>query len=121
MDVLVVLESLQHRCITADVGNQTQFDLGVIRRQKGMLIITRDESAAHFGTFGGAHRNVLQVGVIRTQTARGSQCLIERGMDAARAGIDHFGQRVYVSRLEFGQPPEVQDGLNDREFRRQLQ
>ena len=91
------------------MGEQAQFDLGIIGRQQNLARIG-DERLADLAAFLGAHRDVLQVRVGGREASGLSDRHGKAGMDAARGRVDGRLQRFGIGRAELGQGAPVDDG-----------
>ena len=80
----------------------------------------RDERAADRATLLGAHRDVLQVGIVRRQPPGRRARLVVRRVHAAVARIDRERQRVEIRRLELGECPVLEQARRERMFARQI-
>ena len=72
------------------VRHDAQLDLRVVGRQQHVAL-GRDERLADAASFGRADRDVLQVRILRRQSAGGRHCLVVTGVYAARLRIDLLG------------------------------
>ncbi len=99
MDVLALVKCPEQRGVFRQVRHDPQFDLRIIGRDED-VIGRRDEGLANAAALRGAHRDVLQVGIVRREPPGDGRSLGERGVHAARARIDHLRQLVRVRRLE---------------------
>ena len=70
--------------IVGQVGQQSQFDLRIVRRQEQVIGIPRHESAPDLAPELGADRYVLQIRIRARQAPGGSHRLVVRGVDEAR-------------------------------------
>ena len=95
MDVVPFAESLYHVWVAAQVGHDTQFDLGIVGREE-FTTRFRDKSLADFFAFLVAYRDVLQVRVTAAQSSGRGNGLIEGGVDMSGFGIDKLGQGIDV-------------------------
>ncbi|VTR68523.1 hypothetical protein DESC_710019 [Desulfosarcina cetonica] len=108
VDILVLLEGLDENRILRTVGQDAQFDLGVIRREQ-LPAATRNEGLADFAPLFGADGDILQVGIAAAQPAGGRHGLVEGGVDAARFRMDQLQEGVGIGRFQFGQGAMAQD------------
>ena len=82
------------------MGEHPQLDLGVIGRHKPPAVDAGHERRPDLLPLGGTDRDVLEVGVARTQPAGGGDGLVEGGVDPAGAGINERRQRIDIGALE---------------------
>src|SRR5699024_5800070 len=107
-DVGAFAEGALHALVAGQVRHDPQFDLRVVRGQH--LVAGRgDEGLADAPALGGAHRDVLQVGVGRGQAAGGHGGLVIAGVHAAGARVDDVGQFFGIGRAQFGQAAVIGD------------
>ena len=95
MDVVPFAESLYHVRVAAQMGHDTQFDLGVVGREE-FTTWFRDKSLTDFFAFLVAYRDVLQVRVTAAQPSGCGNGLIEGGVDMSGFGIDKLRQGIDV-------------------------
>ena len=96
-----------------DLGEQPQLDLRIVRRHQ--LVAGRgDEGAADLAAVLGAHRNVLQVRLVRRQPPGGGRGQRVGRVHAMGLRMDVFRQRVGIGRFQFRDLPPFQNLL--REF-----
>ena len=102
MDVLARRERLLERWHVGHMRRQPQFDLAVIGREQHVAGLG-DERIADLAAEFGADRDVLQVGIGRTQPPglRADQAVA--GVDAPRRWIDRRLQRLGICRFELRQ------------------
>ena len=98
MDVFVVLEGFQEAGVAGEVRQDAQLDLRIVRGEQHRLRpeVTRDKCAPDRVTEVGAHRDVLQVRVLRRKASRGRDHLVEVGVDASGIGMHKRRQRIDV-------------------------
>ena len=113
MHVLAAGEGFEQARIVRQVRHDAQLDLRIVGAGD-TATGRRDEGRADAPAFGGAHGNVLQVGLGRCQPAGDGDGLREAGMDAAGRGIDHLRQLVGVGVLELGDAAVVEDQPRQR-------
>ena len=77
MDVMAVAEGLFQAVDSGDMGEDAQFDLGIVRATRTFALF-RDKRLADAAAFLGADRDVLQVGIGRGEAARAGTCLMNR-------------------------------------------
>ncbi len=113
MHVLALGEGFQQARVVGEVGHDAQLDLRIVGADD--TVIRRcDEGGADTATFGGADRDVLQVGVGRGQPAGDGGGLAEAGMHAAGGRVDHLRQLVGVGVLQLGETAMFEDLLRQR-------
>ena len=114
VNVLLILKGLQHVLFTADLGNEAQLNLRIIRCQKDVVFVAGNKCFTYPRTLFCPDRDILNVRIAAAQPPGGYQSLVEGGMNASAARVDQFGQRIDVGRAQFGQPPVAQDLVDDR-------
>ena len=119
VDVLVGGERAQQSLITRQVRHDPQFDLRVIGRQQQMAG-GRDESLADAPSLGTADRDVLQVGIGRTQAPGRRHRLVVRGVHAPRRGVDLQRQFLGVGRAQLGERAILEDQFGQGVFEGQF-
>ena len=82
------------------VGQHAQFDLRIVGRQQDPAPLPRHKGRADLPAGLGPHGDVLQVRVAGAEAPGRGHGLMERGVDAARAWMDHLRQGVHVRPLE---------------------
>src|SRR3990170_1865819 len=82
MDVLTLLECRCQQLIPGHVGQDTEFDLRVIRRQEQTPLVRRKGLPAPLSHIR-PYRDVLEIGLTARQPPCGGYCLAEGGMHAA--------------------------------------
>ena len=88
MDVVAQIEVSDHGGVLAQVGDDAQFDLAVVCRQECVFWTAWHEGATDFAAFLSAHGDVLQVGVVRTQTPRSRHGLVVGGVNQPVFRVD---------------------------------
>ena len=91
MNIRSALESLDHMRVTAQVGHDTKFDLGVVGREEEAIRIVRDKCLTDLTTQIVPYRNVLQVRIGRAEASGRCYRLVERGMYLSGLRIDQLG------------------------------
>src|SRR5260370_41275677 len=99
--------------------HDAQLDLRVIRGQQ-YLSLLRDEGGANLPPQLGADRNVLQVGIARTEPPRGRAGLRKAGVQSPGSRMDQSRKRVHIRRLELGDFPVLDDLRGKRALRGQF-
>ena len=97
----------QQALVARNVRHDAQLDLRIIGRHD-QAARRGDESFADAAAFGGAHRDVLQIGIVRGQPAGHRHRLRIVGVHAAGARIDHLRQLVGIGGFQLGQAAIVQ-------------
>ena len=93
--------SFQQSGITGNVRHDAQLDLRIIGRDD--TVAGRcDKSFANTTAFGGAYRNVLQIGFVAGKPPRYGYSLSIIGMHAPGRGIHHARKLVRISGLQLG-------------------
>ena len=113
MDIVAEVEVSDHSGVLAQVCDDAQLDLAVVGGKQCVCLTARHEGATDFAALRGAHRYVLQVRVVGTQSSSGRNCLIIGSMYQSVLRIDQRWKRVKVSRFQFGERPVVQNLLDD--------
>ncbi len=93
--------------VTGEVRHDAHLYLGVVGREQGLVPRADDERPADLAALGGAHRDVLQVGVGRGQPAGRRDHLVERRVDPAGV-VDHRDERIH-HRAQPGDVPVAQE------------
>ena len=108
LNVLSFGECQRQLLVLAEMGQQTQLDLRIVRRQQAPAF-TGHKRLPDLLALLAPHRDILKVGVARTQTARRRYGLVKRGVDAASLLVHHLRQRIDVGALQLGDLPVLQD------------
>ena len=116
MNVVTKFKILNHGWVATEMGDDTQLDLGIVGGHQSVFRTTRHKGATDLTSVGGTHRNVLQVGIVGTQTSRGCHRLIERGVNQAVLGINQGGKCVEIGGFQLGVRTVFQNGIDDRMF-----
>ena len=90
------------------MGHDAQLDLAVVGAGD-QAAGGSHKGLAHAPALGGAHRDVLQVGLVAGQPPRDRHSLRIVGVYPAGARVRQLGQFVGVGALELGQAPMLQD------------
>ena len=96
MDVGSAAESFDHMFIFAQMRHDAEFDLRIVGGEEDAVFIVGDECLADLTSQVVTDRDVLQVGVRRTQTAGRSHGLVEGSVHFTCPGPDQFGQGIDV-------------------------
>ena len=129
VDILAPLEGGDQVLVAAEVGQDAEFHLRVVRADQDRLLVREeavrravvgDERAAHLAPEFGADRDVLQVGVDRAEPPGRRDRLVVGGVDTPRLRVDHRRQRVDVGRLQLAELAEFEDRIDDRVLVAQL-
>ena len=115
VDILIGAEGVEQGGVLADVGQDAQFDLGVVAGEE-LPAGAGDEAAPDLLADVAADGDVLQVGVAAGEAASDGPGLAEAGMDTAVVRVHHFGQGVDVGAFEFAQFAVFQQGFDDAPF-----
>ena len=107
MNVDAVGEGLLQLRDIGHMGQHAQFDLAVVGADQ-LRSGRRHEGGADLAALLGAHRDVLQIGFGRGETARGGCRHRVAGVDAAGLRVDVARQRVGIGRAQLGQLPPVE-------------
>src|ERR671912_55783 len=99
MNVFAFLKSLQHHFILRDVGQQSQFKLGIVGRNN-FVSLFGDEGPPDAASQFCANGYVLKVWIAGRETSGGGHCLIQQTMDSA-IRRDLMWKRVCVNAFEF--------------------
>ena len=118
VDVLAGGERTDQPRVLGQMSDAAQLDLVVVGDAQP-IPGGRNKYLAKQAALFGAHRDVVQVGLVRAQTPGASDRLVERGMDAA---VDrHLGQQpLPIGRTQLLDLPVAQQVLDDRMFAAQL-
>ena len=119
VDVFIALKGLDQRGISAHMGEDAQFDLGVIGRKQARPAFG-DERLSDLPPDLGAYGDVLEVRLTARKPAGRGHGLVERGVKPAGFRIDHQRKRVDIGRLEFCERSVFQDLSRQRMDRRQF-
>ena len=119
VNVLAVAESLQQPRILRNMRHDAQFDLRVVGRNDAAAGLG-NESLTHAPPLGGAHRNVLQIGLGTRKASRDGRRLAEGCVHAMIRWIGHLRQFVGIGILEFRKCPKLQDELGQRIVEREF-
>ncbi len=95
MDILIFQKCFYQNVIFGIVGQDAQFDLGIIGGNK-IPVPARNESLTNFATFFGADGDILQVRVRTAQTPGGSHGLIVGGVNPSGPGVDQINQCIGI-------------------------
>ena len=118
VDVLAGRERRDEARVLGQVGDAAQLDLVVVGDQQ-LAARRRHERPAERAAHLGAHRDVVQVGLVGRQPAGAGHGLVERGVDAPVGG--HLGQQpLAVGRAQLLDLAVAQQVLDDRVLARQL-
>ena len=98
MDVLAALERPEQPLVARQMGEDAQLDLAVVRREQDPAL-GRDEHLPDALAYGGADRDVLQVRIGGREPSGRRHGLAELAVNAARLGVNEWGQRVDVRAL----------------------
>jgi hypothetical protein len=82
VNVLSSGERTNKSWIISEVGNAAKFDLVVVSDEKGTSLFGYESSSKN-STLIRAHRNVVQVWLVTTESTRSGHGLIKRGVDTA--------------------------------------
>ena len=93
------------------MGQQPQLNLGVICVYQHVTGGCA-EHLAHLCPQGGAHGNVLQIGLGGGKPPGGSDGVLEAGVDTSVRG-DDFAKSLYIGGVELGQLPVLQNMDHD--------
>ena len=112
--VASVPEGVDHVGVPADGGHQAQLYLGVVGRDDDPPRLRGYECLADLPAHLGADRDVLQVGVGRTQSSGSGKSLVECRMYPSVPRVDEGGEGLDVGRDDLLDGPELQDVPDDR-------
>src|SRR5713101_3812099 len=119
VDVFTVAESLDQHGVFRKMRHNAQLDLRIVRREQ-YLSFLGDEGGANLPSQLGSNRNVLQVGIARTEAARGRTGLRKAGVQTSGFGMDQFWKRIHISRFELGDFAVLDDLRGKRMLRGQF-
>ncbi len=88
-------KGIQQAVVPGQVGHDAQFDLGIIRRHQ-CTAGGGDKCLADAAAFRGADGDILQVRIGGGEPARGGNCLVKRGVDAAALGVNLRRQAIGI-------------------------
>ena len=86
VDVVAVLEGVDHGFVAADGGHDAELDLGVVGAEEEPAGTTGDEGFADLATVGGADGDVLEIGIAGGEAAGGGEELVKVGVNATGDG-----------------------------------
>ena len=112
MDVETFGEGLLQLRNVCNMGEHAQLDLRIVGRDQ-LHAVVGDEGGADFATFLGADRDVLQIRIGRGEASRRRRGQRVARVDAARAGVDVFRQRVGVGRPELRHLPPFEHRIDE--------
>jgi hypothetical protein len=101
MDVLSGGEGLQEGWVSGQVGQDAEFDLGIVCREEPPAW-RGDEGLADSPSLYGADGDVLEVGVAARQPSRRRAGLVVGGVDPSRPGMNQERQGVDVGGFQLG-------------------
>ena len=101
VDIFTVAESLDEHGVFRKVRHDAQLDLRVVRGQQ-YLSFLGDEGGANLAPQLAPYRNVLQIGIARTEPSGGRAGLRKASVQTSGCGMNQFRKRVHVSRFELG-------------------
>src|ERR1700686_5509090 len=90
------------------MGEQPEFDLGIIRCQQKVPGLG-DKSGAYLSPKFGAYWNILQVRIGGRQPSRRRSSLPESRMHSATMGANQSRQRIHISGLQLRQLPVIEN------------
>ena len=114
MNIDPLLKSFLHPRIATNVSNNPQFDLRIIQTQQRSIRAFRNKRLPNFPAQLRTNRNVLQIGVLTTQSARCGNRLVKMRMNPTRIGINQQRQCINISAFQFLQCPKIHNVLHDR-------
>ena len=109
VDILALLEAVDHSRVLGQVSQEAQFDLRIVARDDVVIAFAGHEEGAYLAALFGPDGNILQIRVGTAQASRRRDHLVEMGIDAPRFRHDERFQAIEISGNEFLQGPEVQD------------
>ena len=109
VDVLALLEAVDHSRVLGQVSQEAQFDLRIVARDDVVIAFAGHEEGAYLAALFGPDGDILQIRVGTAQTSRRRDHLVEMGIDAPRFRHDERFQAIEISGNEFLQGPEVQN------------
>ena len=86
VDVVAVLEGVDHGFVATNGGHDAEFDLGVVGAEEEPAFATGDEGFADLASVGGADGDVLKIGIAGGEATGGGEELMEVGVDATGDG-----------------------------------
>ncbi len=117
VDVFVVLEGAEECGFEGVVGEDAEFDLGVVGgKEEVVLGVGGDESGADAGALVGSDGDILEVWIGAGESSGGGAGLVEGGVDAAGLGIDEVVEAVEVGVDEFDEGAVFEDETGDFMF-----
>ena len=96
VNVVAATVGFHQQRIFRKVGQQAEFDLGIVGGQQHVARLD-GECGANLAAQFGADGNILQIGIGRRQPSRGRAGLAECGVQAAGGRIQQRGQGVNIS------------------------
>ena len=118
VDILAGEERLLHGFVAGDMGQQPQFNLGVVRVHQ-LVPRRRHKHLPELRPQLRADGEVLEVGLRGGEAPGGGDGVLEGGVDAPIVG-DDLGQPVHIGALELGKLAVVHDDVDDGVFSPQL-
>ncbi len=109
------LERLQQRFIARQMRHDAQLNLRIIGRDN-LVPRRRNKRLANAPAFGGADRDVLQIGVAGTQPPRHRHGLVKAGVHAAGSRVEHAAQLVGIGGFQLGQAAMFQQHFGQRKI-----
>ena len=113
MNVEILLESIEQGSFVAQRGDDPQFDLRIIGRKQQILIVSRDEGLPDFAAVLGPNWDILEIGILRIEPARGGGGLLVSGVNAPGFLPDRRGKGVGVSRFELRGGSVIEQALDN--------
>ena len=113
MNVPALTEGGAEVFITAQVGHDPQFNLGIVGRYNHSVRRPRHKGLADFLAAFRTHRDVLEIGVGTGKPSGCGEGLIEGGMNTG-IGLTYVRrERLYVGGKQFFDGPEFQDFIHN--------
>ena len=76
MDIVAKVEVVHHGRVLTQMGDDTQLDLAIVGGKEGVGLAAWHEGTTDLAAFLGTHGDVLQVGVVGTQSPRSRHRLV---------------------------------------------
>ncbi len=113
VDVLAILEGLNHAFVAAHGCHDAELDLGVVGGEEGPTGFASDEGGADALATVGANGDVLEVGVGGGESPGVGEGLVEGGMNAPVGGVDMGREFVDVGILQLHAGAPIEQEVND--------
>jgi hypothetical protein len=113
MHVLARAERVDEHLVLRKVCQHAQLDLRVVGAHDAHFLRRGERAANRFAELG-AHRDVLQVRIVRRNTPRRRDRLAPLAVNAPGRGVHEHRQRIDVRSLELGELPVLEQNARER-------